>query len=270
MGRPARQKPDPEREPPKSTAPQQAVREPETEKGQLAREQYLGFARAISGDPGGNGGAARSLSYRTLYQKYAGETPEVQQAARSLDASVALLALKSAIAPRQVIQVLAQGPFTQHQTRDLSPEGRKAALPGLLQYAQATVEAAQRQRFLEYANAVTGKVWNYPDLYREHIGSDWAAIQLDQKVAAAALKAGESGDAIAHLLQQGPYARFQRDVKQVSPAMIEQYVKGTISQVREIQALRPDQAAHLSRDATVLGQSTSPEVSHQQSQDLDL
>lgn len=233
MGRPTRQKPEPERELPKSAADQQTVREPETEKGRLARGQYLGFARVSLG----NG----TLSYPSLHQKYAGETPEVQQAAQALDAAVALLALKSAVAPRQVIQVLAQGPFTQYQTRDLSPEARKAALPGLLHYAQTTVDSAQRQRFLEYANAVTGKVWNYPDLYREHISSDWAAIQLDQKVAAAALKAGESGEAIAHLLQQGPYARFQRDVKQVQPATIEQYVRGTVAQVQELQAMRPVQ-----------------------------
>lgn len=99
MGRPARQKPDPEREPPKSAAPQQAVREPETEKGQLAREQYLRFARVNLSDPGGNGEAARSLSYPTLYQKYAGEAPEVQQAAQALDASVATAAPASSSNP---------------------------------------------------------------------------------------------------------------------------------------------------------------------------
>ena len=52
------------------------------------------------------------------------------------------------------------------------------------------MEGVQQQRFVDYANAVTGKVWNYPDLYRAYIGSDLAAIQLDQKVAAAALQAG--------------------------------------------------------------------------------
>jgi hypothetical protein len=60
-------------------------------------------------------------------------------------------------------------------------------------------------------------------------------------VAAAALKAEESREAIAHLLQQGPYARFQRDVKQVQPSVIEQYASGTVAQVQEIQALRPEQ-----------------------------
>ncbi|MGJ3248295.1 MAG: hypothetical protein ACFE0I_19715 [Elainellaceae cyanobacterium] len=69
------------------------------------------------------------------------------------------------------------------------------------------------------------------------IGSDLTAIQLDQKVTAAALQAGESPDAIAALLQQGPYARFQQDVKQVSADTIEQYARGTIAQVQEIQSL---------------------------------
>lgn len=60
-----------------------------------------------------------------------------------------------------------------------------------------------------------------PDLYWEHTGSDWVAMQLNQKVAAV-LEAEESWETIAHLRQQGPYTRFQRDVKQVQPATIEQ------------------------------------------------
>ena len=206
-------------------------REPETEKGRSVREQYLAFARVAVGED--------SLSYQSLYQQYANVSPERQQAARSLDQSVATLALKAGMLPRQVVQLIAQGIFTQFQTFNLSPEERQAALPRLLQYAQATVEAAQRQRFVEYANTVTGKTWNYPDLYREHIGSDLAAIQLDQKVAAAALKAGEAAETIAAMLQQSPYARFQRDVKQVQAGAIEQYARGTVAQVQEIQSLRP-------------------------------
>jgi hypothetical protein len=48
---------------------------------------------------------------------------------------VALLALRFGTSPRQVIQVLAQGPLTQYQTRDLSPDAKQAALPGLLHCA---------------------------------------------------------------------------------------------------------------------------------------
>ncbi len=206
-------------------------REPETAKARSMREQYLAFAKVVLAD--------QTLSYPSLYQRYASDQAEVQQAARSLDHAVAKLALSAGQAPRGVTQLLAQGPFTQFQTRDRSPEARQAALPGLLQSVQATVETVQRQRFVEYANAVTGKVWNYPDLYREHIGSDLAAIQLDQKVAAAALQGGEGAAAIASLLQQSPYARFQREVKQVQPEVIEQYARGTVAQVQEIQSLRP-------------------------------
>jgi hypothetical protein len=206
-------------------------REPETEKARSLREQYLACARVALADP--------TLSYPSLYQRYASDQTEVQQAARSLDQAVAQLALQSGQVPRGVTQLLAQGPFTQFQTRDLSPEAKQAALPGLLEYVQTTVEAVQRQRFVEYANAATGKVWNYPDLYREHIGSDLVAIQLDQKVAAAALKGGETAAAIAALLQQSPYARFQREVKQVQPEVIEHYARGTVAQVQEIQSLRP-------------------------------
>ncbi|WP_181357363.1 hypothetical protein [Stenomitos frigidus] len=206
-------------------------REPETEKARSIREQYLAFARVVVG--------ASALNYLSLYERYASDRPDVQQAAQALDQNLAKLALQAGNAPRVVTQLLAQGPFTQFQTRTLSPEAKQAALPGLLQYAQSTVETAQRQRFVDFASTVTGKVWNYPDLYREHVGSDLTAIQLDQKVAAAALKAGEAPEAIAALLQHSPYARFQREVRQVKPEVLEQYAKGTVAQVQELQSLRP-------------------------------
>jgi hypothetical protein len=220
-------------------------REPETEKGQLTRSQYLTFAQKALKDS--------EINYLSLYQNYA----IAPHSAQSLDQLVAALALKSGVPPQQVIQLLAQGVFTQQQTRLLSPEEKQAALPKLLQYTQAIVETAQRQRFVEYASAVTGRSWSYPDLYREHISSDLAAIQLDQKVAAAGLKAGESAEAIAALLQHSPYAQFQRDVKQVQAGAIEQYAKGTVAQVQEIQALRPSQAER------------SSQVSAQKSQNLE-
>ncbi|MBD1847430.1 hypothetical protein H6F89_29330 [Cyanobacteria bacterium FACHB-63] len=202
-------------------------REPETEKGRWARSQYLALAQAVLNDA--------ELRYETLYQRYAANFQE----ARSLDQSVAALALQSGTEPKIVIQLLAQGPFTQHQTQSLTPEQKKAAIPGMLQYSQAIVDEIQQQRYVEYANAITGKTWNYPDLYREHIGSDLTAIQLDQRVAAAALQAGESVEAIVSLLQQSPYSRFQVEVKKVKPATIEQYARGTVAQVQDIQSRRP-------------------------------
>ncbi len=206
-------------------------REPETDKARLMREQYLSFAKSVLGET--------TLSYPALYERYASDRSDTQQAARSLDQSVATAALKAGIDAKTTIQLLAQGPKTQHQTQNLAPDAKKAALPGILKYSQSMVEAVQRQRYVEYAIVVTGKQWTYPDLYREHISNDLTAIQLDQKVAAAALRAGESPDAAIALLHQGPYSQFQIGLKQVNPATIEQYSKGTVAQVQDIQALRP-------------------------------
>ena len=202
-------------------------REPETEKGRWARLQYLTFAQTVLNDA--------TLNYEKLYQRYTADPQE----ARSLDQSVAAIAFQSGTEPKILIQLLAQGPFTQQQTQNLSPEQKKAAIPGMLQYSQSIVNEIQQQRYVEYVNAISGKTWNYPDLYREHISSDLSAIQLDQRVAAAALQAGESAEAIASFLQQSPYSRFQVEVKKVKLATIEQYARGTVAQVQDIQSLRP-------------------------------
>jgi len=200
--------------------------EPATEKGQQMRAHYLACAQSALNDA--------SLDYGSLYQRYVVDPQGVQ----GLDQMVARVALRAGSHARQVIQVLAQGPFTQAQTQGLSADEKKAKIPGLLKYAQETVDVVQQQRYVEYANAALGTVQAYPDLYREHVGSDLTAIQLDQRVVAAALQGGESADAIASLLQQGPYARFQRDVKQMDAGGIEQYARGAIAQVQTIQSLR--------------------------------
>jgi hypothetical protein len=200
-------------------------KEPETEKGKQVRSQYLSLAKSHIKDVS---------DYSDLFKRYANNP----SGAQALDRDVARAALQAGNPPRQVIQLLAQGPFTQQRASNLSAEEKRTALPQLLQYTQSIVEEAQQQRYLEYACAVTGKVQSYPDLYREHVGSDLAAIQLDQKVVAAALGAGESADAIASLLHQGPYARFQLDVKNVQPSAMEQYTKGTVAQVQAIQSLQ--------------------------------
>ncbi|WP_035988098.1 hypothetical protein [Leptolyngbya sp. KIOST-1] len=58
---------------------------------------------------------------------------------------------------------------------------------------------------------------------------------------AAALGAGEQGEAVAALLHQGPYARFQQDLQGVTLPTIEQYARGTVAQVQAIQALQVGQ-----------------------------
>ncbi|MBE9141433.1 hypothetical protein IQ254_30290 [Nodosilinea sp. LEGE 07088] len=206
----------------------QLPKEPETEKGRLMRQQYLALAKASLKD---------AKDYESLYTRYSDNSI----AAQELDQEVARAALQTGKAPRQVIQLLAQGPFTQQQILGLSEEEKKAALPKLLQYAQTTVDGLQQQRYLEYACSATGKIQSYPDLYRDYVSSDLSAIQLDQKVTAAALGAGESGESVAALLHQGPYARFQQDVQGVGPQTIEQYARGTVAQVQAIQALQTGQ-----------------------------
>lgn len=200
-------------------------KEPDTDKGRAVREQYFSIAKATG---------KTVKNYSELYQRYAPNS----SVAQTLDQEVTRVALKAGNSARQVIQLLAQGPFTQHQAARLSPEEKQAALSKLLQYAQQTVNEVQQQRYLEYACAVIGKIQSYPDLYREYVGSDLAAIQLDQKVTAAALGSGETPQAVGSLLQQGPYARFQMDVQHVPPSTIEQYAHGTVAQVQAIQGLQ--------------------------------
>ena len=210
----------------------QLPKEPETEKGRLMRQQYLALAKASLKD---------AKDYESLYTRYSDRpTP-----AQALDQEVAKAALQTGKSPRQVIQLLAQGPFTQQQILGLSDEEKKEALPKLLQYAQKTVDSLQQQRYLEYACSATGKIQSYPDLYRDNVSSDLSAIQLDQKVTAAALGVGESGESVATLLYQGPYARFQQDVQRMAPQTIEQYARGTVAQVQAIQTLQMGQAPRM-------------------------
>ncbi len=210
----------------------QLPKEPESEKGRLMRQQYLALAKASLKD---------AKDYESLYTRYS-DNPI---AAQGLDQEVARAALQTGKAPRQVLQLLAQGPFTQQRILRLSDEEKKAALPQLLQYAQKTVDSLQQQRYLEYACSVTGKTQSYSDLYRDNVSSDLSAIQLDQKVTAAAVGAGESGEGVAALLHQGPYARFQQDVQGVAPQTIEQYARGTVAQVQAIQALQMGQSQRM-------------------------
>jgi hypothetical protein len=207
-------------------------KEPETEKGRLMRQQYLALAKASLKD---------AKDYESLYTRYSDHPASGQ----GLDQEVARAALQTGKSPRQVIQLLAQGPFTQQQILGLSDDEKKAVLPKLLQYAQTTVDRLQQQRYLEFACSVTGKIQGYPDLYRDYVSSDLSAIQLDQKVTAAALGAGEPGETVAALLHHGPYARFQQDVQGVAPQTIEQYTSGTVAQVQAIQALQMGQTRRM-------------------------
>ena len=102
-----------------------------------------------------------------------------------------------------------------------------------------------RVESLRLRHSEAGKIQSYPDLYRDYVSSDLSAIQLDQKVTAAALGVGESGESVATLLYQGPYARFQQDVQRMAPQTIEQYARGTVAQVQAIQTLQMGQAPRM-------------------------
>jgi hypothetical protein len=96
----------------------QLPKEPETEKGRLMRQQYLALAKASLKD---------AKDYESLYTRYSDRpTP-----AQGLDQEVARAARQTGKAPRQVIQLLAQGPFTQQQILGLSDDEKKEALPQL-------------------------------------------------------------------------------------------------------------------------------------------
>jgi Mg/Co/Ni transporter MgtE len=218
----------------------QLPKEPETEKGRLMRQQYLALAKAS---------LKEAKDYESLYTRYSDHPTSAQ----GLDQEVARAALQTGKSPRQVIQLLAQGPFTQQQILGLSEEEKKAALPKLLQYAQRTVDSLQQQRYLEYACSVTGKIQSYPDIYRDYVSSDLTAIQLDQKVTAAALGTGELRESVATLLHQGPYARFQQDVQGMAPQAIEQYARETVAQVQAIQSLQSGYTQRSPRFSQKLG-----------------
>jgi hypothetical protein len=78
------------------------------------------------------------------------------------------------------------------------------------------------------AKSAARGVKSYKDLYERYVGSPNAA---------AALGAEENANAVSQLLQQGPYARFQLEVRHVPLQTIEQYTSGTVAQVQSIQAL---------------------------------
>ena len=78
-------------------------KEPQTEVGRQARQQYLQFAQRIIDEP--------SMDYATLYRRFAPN----DWAAIQLNDAVAEVALSEELAPQGVIGLLCQGPFTQFQ-----------------------------------------------------------------------------------------------------------------------------------------------------------
>jgi hypothetical protein len=100
-------------------------KEPEKPSGQEARQTYLVFARAVIGET--------HVDYATLYQRFAPN----DWAAIKLDDGVALAALKSGYAAKDVVGFLHQSPYVQHQIH-----AGQIPVATMTQYAKATVQKA--------------------------------------------------------------------------------------------------------------------------------
>jgi hypothetical protein len=89
-----------------------------------------------------------------------------------------------------------------------------------------------RQQYLLQARQIIGQPdLDYPTLYQRFAENDWAAIKLDDAVAAAALKAGITPKTTVNMLHQGPYVQYQVHVRQVPVLAMSQYARGTVIQV---------------------------------------
>ena len=103
-------------------------KEPEHEMGRQARQQYLAQARQVIGEA--------ELDYSTLYQRFA----ENDWAAIKLDEAIARTALKAGYAPNQVVGLLHQSPYLQHQVH-----ANQVPLAPMSQYVRSTVMKAMQQ-----------------------------------------------------------------------------------------------------------------------------
>ena len=103
-------------------------KEPENEVGRQARQQYLAQARRVIGEA--------ELDYSGLYRRFA----ENDWAAIKLDEAIARIALKSGYAPKQVVGLLHQSPYLQHQVHI-----NHVPLAPMSQYVRSTVIKAMQQ-----------------------------------------------------------------------------------------------------------------------------
>lgn len=103
-------------------------KEPENAAGKQARQQYLEQARRVVGEA--------NLDYAALYQRFA----QNDWAAIKLDDTVALAALKAGYSPKEVVGILHQSPYLQHQVHS-----NRVPLAPMSQYVRSTVmKAVQR------------------------------------------------------------------------------------------------------------------------------
>ena len=103
-------------------------KEPASERGVVARQQYLELARRVIGDP--------HLEYDVLYKRFA----ENDWAAIKLDEAVALKGLTSGHSPKVVSGILHQSPYLQYHVHQ-----NKVPLPPMSQYVRSTVMKVLQQ-----------------------------------------------------------------------------------------------------------------------------
>jgi len=108
-------------------------KEPETEIGQQARQDYLKYARGVIGS---SAASSSTMDYETLYQQFAVN----DWAAIKLDDAVCLAALKAGRKPQEVFGFLHQGPYVQCQFYE-----KQVARLTLSRYCEATVRQALQQ-----------------------------------------------------------------------------------------------------------------------------
>jgi hypothetical protein len=122
-------------------------KEPENEAGKQARQQYLEQARRVIGEA--------SLDYSALYQRFA----QNDWAAIKLDDTVALAALKAGYSPKEVVGILHQGPYLQHQVHV-----NRVPLAPMSQYVRSTVmKAVQRLEKAQGTQKTQGRSRSVPE-----------------------------------------------------------------------------------------------------------
>jgi len=97
-------------------------KEPAKALGRRVRQQYLTLAKQITSD--------LEMNYPMLYQRFA----ENDWAAIQLDRAVAIAALKSGLLPKDIVCIIHQGPYIQHQVHV-----KKLSMLIMSQYARSTV-----------------------------------------------------------------------------------------------------------------------------------
>ncbi|MDJ0707456.1 MAG: hypothetical protein QNJ46_29630 [Leptolyngbyaceae cyanobacterium MO_188.B28] len=103
-------------------------KDPENEVGREARQQYLAQAQMVIGEA--------DLDYAVLYQRFA----ENDWAAIKLDEAIARYALRAGYPPKQVVGLLHQSPYLQHQVHI-----NRVPLAPMSQYVRSTVMKAMQQ-----------------------------------------------------------------------------------------------------------------------------